>query len=66
MGKEKMENLGFTEANSWDTEENVFKIVLTLLQKKKDLYKRLVEIDKMAERNIHRMRGKEKVDNNMY
>jgi hypothetical protein len=30
------------------------------------LFKKLVEIDKMAERNIHRMRGKEKVDNNLY
>lgn len=23
MGKEKIENLGFTEVNSWTTEENV-------------------------------------------
>jgi hypothetical protein len=23
MGKEKMENLGFTPINAWDTEENV-------------------------------------------
>jgi hypothetical protein len=47
MGKEKIENLGFTEVNTWDSEE----------VKKKELYKKLVEIDKMAERNIMRMRG---------
>ena len=56
MGKEKIENLGFTQVNTWDSEE----------QKKKELYKKLIEIDKMAERNIIRMRGSEKVDNNLY
>ena len=47
MGQEKIKNLGFTEVNTWDSEE----------VKKKELYKKLVEIDKMAERNIMRMRG---------
>ena len=47
MGKEKIENLGFSEINSIDTEE----------QRKKALYRKLCEIDKMAERNIYRMRG---------
>ena len=56
MGKEKIENLGFSEVNSLDTEE----------QRKKALFKKLCEIDKMAERNIHRMRGKEDFDNNLY
>lgn len=56
MGKEKIENLGFNEVNNWDTEE----------QKKKDLFKRLVEIDKMSHRNILRMRGNDEHDNNLY
>jgi hypothetical protein len=49
MGKDKIENLGFTQVNTWDNEET----------KKKELYKKLIEIDKMAERNIMRMRGTE-------
>ena len=56
MGKEKIENLGFSEINSIDTEE----------QRKRDLYKKVCEIDKMAERNIYRMRGVEDLDNNLY
>ena len=56
MGKEKIENLGFSEVNSLDTEE----------QRKKALFRKLCEIDKMAERNIHRMRGKDDFDNNLY
>jgi hypothetical protein len=56
MGKEKIENLGFTQVNTWDSEES----------KKKELYKKLIEIDKMAERNIMRMRGQDKFDNNLY
>jgi hypothetical protein len=47
MGKEKIENLGFSHINTWESEEH----------KKQELYKKLVEIDKMAERNIMRMRG---------
>ncbi len=56
MGKEKIENLGFTQVNTWENEEH----------KKKELYKKLIEIDKMAERNIMRMRGKDTFDNNLY
>lgn len=56
MGKEKIENLGFGEINSMDTEE----------QRKLALFKKLCEIDKMAERNIYRMRGQEDLDNNLY
>ena len=47
MTKEKVTNLGYTKVNSYDNE----------LQKKKELFKKLVEVDKMAERNILRMRG---------
>ena len=56
MGKDKIENLGFTQVNTWDNEE----------QKKKELYKKLIEIDKMAERNIMRMRGNDSHHNNLY
>ena len=57
MGREKIENLGFDKVNSWENEE----------QRKKDLFTKLVEIDKMAERNINRMRGGQKeFDNNLY
>jgi hypothetical protein len=45
MGKEKIENLGYTASNSYENEES----------RKKDLFRKLVEIDKMAERNIYRM-----------
>ena len=31
-----------------------------------ELFKKLVEIDKMAERNVVRMRGQQAPDNNMY
>jgi hypothetical protein len=48
MGKDKIENLGYTPVNSYENEE----------QRKKDLFRKLVEIDKMAERNIYRMQGK--------
>ena len=73
MGKEKIENLGFDEVNSWDTEEKVSKNVkipknVSLLwQRKRDLFRKLVEIDKMAERNLHRMKEPEsEIDNNLY
>ena len=56
MTKDKVENLGFSQMNAWESEE----------QKKKELYRKLVEIDKMAERNILRMRGQEVLDNNLY
>lgn len=56
MGKEKIENLGYSQMNTWENEE----------QKKKELYRKLVEIDKMAERNIMRMRGRDTHDNNLY
>ena len=57
MGKEKIENLGFDQVNSWDNEE----------KRKRDLFRKLVEIDKMAERNLHRMRDpKTEIDNNLY
>ena len=56
MGKEKITNLGYTKVNSYDNE----------LQKKKELYRKLVEVDKMAERNILRMRGEKEIDNNLY
>lgn len=56
MGKDKIENLGFSEVNSYDNEE----------QRKRALFKKLCEIDKMAERNIYRMRGASDVDNNLY
>ena len=58
MGKEKIENLGYTAVNSYENEES----------RKRDLFRKLVEIDKMAERNIFRMQGKsnEEIDNNLY
>jgi hypothetical protein len=56
MGKEKIENLGYTMANTYENEE----------QRKRDLFRKLVEIDKMAERNIYRMQGRDNVDNNLY
>ena len=56
MTKDKVENLGYTEVNSYDNE----------VQKKKEMFRKLVEIDKMAERNIIRMRGKTAHDNNLY
>ena len=57
MNKDKVENLGFTEVNSYDNE----------VEKKRELFRKLVEVDKMAERNIIRMRGDEKpYDNNLY
>ncbi len=57
MGKESMENLGFDKVNAWENEE----------QRKQDLFRKLVEIDKMAERNINRMRGgDDEFDNNLY
>ena len=45
MGKEKMENLGYTAVNTYENEE----------ARKRDLFRKLVEMDKMAERNIYRM-----------
>ena len=57
MNKDKVENLGFTEVNSYDNE----------VEKKRELFRKLVEVDKMAERNIIRMRGDDKpYDNNLY
>ena len=57
MTKDKVENLGFNQVNTYDNE----------FHKKKELYKKLVEIDKMSERNILRMRGrKDDFDNNLY
>ena len=57
MGRDKVENLGFTAVNSYDNE----------VDKKRELFRKLVEVDKMAERNIVRMRGNEKpYDNNLY
>ena len=57
MNKDKVENLGFTEVNSYDNE----------VEKKRELFRKLVEVDKMAERNIIRMRGDEKpYDNKLY
>ena len=57
MKQEKVENLGFNEVNSFENEQ----------QKKRELFKKLVEIDKLAERNIVRMRGGDKkYDNNLY
>ena len=81
MGKEKIENLGFDQVNSWDNEEKV-SLVITIsifgrniililnfncVQRKRDLFRKLVEIDKMAERNLQRMRDpKIEIDNNLY
>ena len=57
MSRDKVENLGFTAVNSYDNE----------VDKKRELFKKLVEVDKMAERNIVRMRGNDKKwDNNLY
>jgi len=56
MGKEKIENLGFSDVNTIETEE----------ERKKALFRKLCEIDKMAERNIYRMRGQDNLDNNLY
>ena len=56
MAKDSVENLGYNSINSYDNE----------MQKKKEMFRRLVEIDKMAERNIKRMRGEKEYDNNLY
>lgn len=57
MGKEKIENLGYTAVNTYENEE----------ARKRDLFRKLVEMDKMAERNIYRMQGKpNNIDNNLY
>ena len=56
MEQESFENLGFTEDSSWNSEE----------QMKKDLFRKLVEVHKMADRNIYRMQGYKEVDNNIY
>ena len=89
MGKEKIENLGFDQVNSWDNEEKVslscffsdstksFRSkyfwnafsnnVKSFVQRKRDMFRKLCEIDKMAERNLHRMRAPEsEIDNNLY
>ena len=55
-GDKPFENFGFTEANTYESER----------EKKRAMFKQLVEIDKMAERNIYRMKGYQDVDNNMY
>ena len=43
---------------------------ISLVQRKHRLFRKLVEVDKMAERNIHRMRSTETheqvKDNNLY
>ena len=56
MTKDKVENLGYTKINSYDNE----------MAKKKELYQKLVRIDKLAERNILTMRGEDAYDNNLY
>ena len=56
MTKDKMSNLGFTEVNSFKSEND----------KKKEMFRKLVEIDKLAERNIISMRGEKAYDNNLY
>ena len=75
MGKEKIENLGFDQVNSWDNEEKVRNCcysfdqlkAFSFVQRKRDLFRKLCEIDKMAERNLHRMRAPEsEIDNNLY
>ena len=81
MGKEKIENLGFDQVNSWDNEEKVSQVITISIfgrniililsfycvQRKRDLFRKLVEIDKMAERNLQRMRDpKIEIDNNLY
>ena len=47
MREDKIENLGYTEVNSYSNEVN----------KKKEMYKKLVDINKLSEKNILRMRG---------
>lgn len=39
---------------------------MTGLQRKLSMFRKLVEVDKMAERNIFRMRGNDEIDNNLY
>ena len=56
MREDKIENLGYTEVNSYSNEVN----------KKKEMYKKLVDINKLSEKNILRMRGYEVYDNNLY
>ena len=46
---------------------NVSNVLLLFgVQRKRELFRKLVEIDKMAERNINRMQGKGEIDNNLY
>ncbi|CAI2385640.1 unnamed protein product [Moneuplotes crassus] len=56
MEQESFDKLGFNETTSWNTEEEM----------KRDLFTKLVEIHKMADRNIYRMQGYDHVDNNIY
>ena len=56
MREDKIENLGYTEVNSYNNEVN----------KKKEMYKKLVDINKLSEKNILRMRGDQVYDNNLY
>mmetsp|Transcript_12969 Transcript_12969/g.21936 ORF Transcript_12969/g.21936 Transcript_12969/m.21936 type:complete len:82 (-) Transcript_12969:34-279(-) len=53
-----MQSLGFNEVNSITNER----------EKKLEMFKRLVEVNKIAERNIMRMRGLDmnEFDNNLY
>ncbi len=41
-------------------------IAVIISQKKRELFRRVIEIDKMAQRNIWRMEGKRDADNNIY
>ena len=56
MKPEPLENLGFTEANSYPAE----------LQRKAELYKLAVAVDKRATNNVRRMKGLAHWDNNIY
>ena len=56
MENESFENLGFTEKTSYKSE----------YERKKHMFAKLIEINKMADRNIYRMRGYQDVDNNIY
>ena len=56
MEKESFDKLGFNQKTSWSSE----------LEMKRDIFRKLVEIHKMSDRNIYRMQGYDYVDNNVY
>jgi hypothetical protein len=56
MQRESLETLGFNDENTWKTEK----------ERKREMFRRLIEVQKMADRNLYRMKGIENPDNNIY